>query len=64
MEHRHKTSSILLFYNQEAPVKLMALSSCVWFRLPLPLCKNVWRTQSRGSSHGMRNEFYLISELA
>src|SRR5258705_13279026 len=44
MELRHKTSPIVLFYNQEAPVKLMDLSSCVWFRLPLPLCKNVWRT--------------------
>ncbi len=27
MEDRHKTSPILLFYDQEAPLKLMALSS-------------------------------------
>jgi len=39
MKYRHKTSPILLFYNQEASSKLMAISFFVWLRLPLPLCK-------------------------
>lgn len=64
MEYRHKTSPILLFYSLEAPLKLMALSSFVWFRLPIPFCKNVWRTLLKDSYCPTMSEYAILSTLS